>query len=431
MKHEPAFTVREGSSSVLAYKYGKPPYGTDKKADRSARYCLAWYRFQGDTLQRETKTGERAARDRAREIAIDLANDRSQTTTLSGGDREIYLRSTKLLEPFRIPLHAAVEEWAAARSILGDVSIIEAANIVVRSARTSRAIPSSKDILEEMLAELADHHRSDRHIDALRADLEPYVAAHPRIETARAPEIIVYLRAVTANVGPRRRDNIRDAIVQHSRFARKRGYLAEDRQSEAEKVGKIKAGHDVKTWTPGEAALLLEHVSPHWLPWMALGLFAGMRTSEILRIHWSSVKFGQGVIAVSRKVARKIRVSRLVPISPNLTAWLLPYRDRVGQIYPGNFKTNENLKGDEMARLFKITGLDRRDNANRHSYGSYRLAVVKNFEQVSVEMGNSPRKVREDYNDPKPEAEGLEYFKLMPPADSSNVVPMPLPLEFR
>src|SRR5205085_8131370 len=159
--------------------------------------------------------------------------------------------------------------------------------------------------------------------------------------------------------------------------------------------------------------------------------FAGMRTSEILRIHWSSVKFGQGVIAVSRKVARKIRVSRLVPISPNLTAWLLPYRDRVGQIYPGNFKTNENLNGDEMARLFKITGLDRRDNANRHSYGSYRLAVVKNFEQVSVEMGNSPRKVREDYNDPKPEAEGLEYFKLMPPADSSNVVPMPLPLEFR
>jgi len=56
---------------------------------------------------------------------------------------------------------------------------------------------------------------------------------------------------------------------------------------------------------------------------MALGMFAGLRASEILRLDWSMIKFDQGAITVPRRVARKVRASQLVPIERNLMAGLV------------------------------------------------------------------------------------------------------------
>jgi integrase len=296
--------------------------------------------------------------------------------------------------------------------------------------------PKSSDVLAELLGELHDLDRSTRHVNGLKWDLSPFCAEFPRIRKCREREISAWLR--NRSVGPRRRDNLRDSIVELFRFAHRREYLRGFGPSEAEKVRKIKPGHDVVTWSPLEAELLLANVSPKWMPCLVLGLFAGLRKSEILRLDWSAFKWdlldrnaqSAPVIAVTRKIARKIRVDRLVPIGQNLLKWLAPYRDRVGPLYPGNFKTNENSCCRETARLRRATGLPRKDNANRHSFGTYRLAITKNYEQVALEMGNSARKVRENYNDPKPEPEAVRYFELAPP-ELEKVVPMSLALEFR
>ena len=53
--------------------------------------------------------------------------------------------------------------------------------------------------------------------------------------------------------------------------------------------------------------------------------------------------------------------------------------------------------------------------------GNYQQAA-KSYDQVALEMGNSPRKVREDYNDPKPETEGIAYFALVPPQEKSGII---------
>jgi len=301
---------------------------------------------------------------------------------------------------------------------------------MIRQWFERRRISSSEEILDEMLGELADLNRSYRHIYGLRNSLTPFIRRFPHLEKVRHSDVVEYLREISQRVGPRRRDNILAAIVQYSRFARRHDHLPEDRRSAAEKVWRIKPSHDIETWTPPEAALILEYVSRDWLPSVALGLFAGLRPSEILRLDWNAIKFDEGEIRVSARVARKIRISRVVPIQPNLAAWLEPYRDRVGPLYPGNFKTNENAHSREMARIRRLTGLPRKDNALRHSYGSYRLAVIKNRPQLAEEMGNSPRMIRENYNDPKSEREGAAYFALAP-AIFENVVPMPLALEFR
>lgn len=127
-----------------------------------------------------------------------------------------------------------------------------------------QSTPAATVILEEMINELRDLRRSNRHINALHGDLAGFIALNPHIEQWKAQQITEYLRGL--EVGPRRRDNVRDALVQLSRFARRQNYLPEDRRSEAEKIRKIKPGHDVVTWTPAEAQLLLEHADPRWIP---------------------------------------------------------------------------------------------------------------------------------------------------------------------
>jgi hypothetical protein len=109
----PAFIVRQGSSIVRAYRSG------------GDRYCLAYYRFKGDKLQRKTKTGERAARALAHDIALALANGRAQVLELTHADRESFLYAKNLLA--NTPLAVAIEEWHQAKQLLPlGVSLIKA-----------------------------------------------------------------------------------------------------------------------------------------------------------------------------------------------------------------------------------------------------------------------------------------------------------------
>jgi integrase len=441
MMHAPAFTIREGSSSVVAYKYGK---GSNKTAE----YCLSWYPRAGAKRKRESKTGERAARDRAREIAIALANDCSEVLELTGANRATFLHVDARAREIGLPLSDLVEQAVAAKKLIGTHSLVEAANFFERGFIIRKSCPATPLILAELLNSY-DKPRSYRYVNQLRRDLNKFAGAFPDLSPLSAPEqkIRVWLRDL--GLGPRRRDNVRDAVVRLSRFARSKNYLAEDRKSEAEKIQRIWEGSEVETFSPEETATLLEHISPRWKPWLLLGAYAGLRTTEIFRLDWAQVKLDQRVIAVKRPIAKKIRISRLAPITDNLLAWLEPYRTATGRLiatpkrkqrkqsptkttqsYP-NEKTLERALEREIKRLEVATGIKWKHNGLRHSFGSNRLAIVKSYTQVAIEMGNSEDRVRENYNDPKSEAEGVLYFSHTPPEAIHNVVPMALPLEYR
>jgi len=73
---------------------------------------------------------------------------------------------------------------------------------------------------------------------------------------------------------------------------------------------------------------------------------------------------------------------------------------------------------DEIKRLgdklFK-TGWPK--DSLRHSYGSYRNAVVRSLEQVAEEMGTSVAMLHRHYHNPKAEAEGVEWFSIRAACD--------------
>src|SRR5947199_118661 len=81
-----------------------------------------------------------------------------------------------------------------------------------------------------------------------------FAAAVPDLAAASDEVLRNYLRELRTRkgrpVGPRRRDNVRDAFVRLFRFARDREYLAHDRTSAAEKIERLNPGAEIATFTP-------------------------------------------------------------------------------------------------------------------------------------------------------------------------------------
>jgi hypothetical protein len=70
--------------------------------------------------------------------------------------------------------------------------------------------------------------------------------------------------------------------------------------------------------------------------------------------------------------------------------WLSPYRNRTGPIFDRDFRK-------PLARVCKAARVTYKRNALRHSFGAYRMEMVKNAGQVALEMGNSAAIVMKHY----------------------------------
>ena len=423
-RSKPVYTARALNVRV-------PVYAFSARGKIGKRYCVAYRKVAGEPLKRETFSVRKKAEDRADEMAVAIANGQADVLELTTADRDSWLLCVRGAEKMGMRPHMAIEELSSIKAALGTIPPMEAVNFYLSgTTKKSKGAPTSA-IIERLILRLRDERRDEKkYIKPLEKDLVRFAESFPDLALASEEQLRKYLAGLKSRegdpVGPRRRDNVRDALVSLFRFAREKEFLPLDQVTVAEKINRISNGGDVTTYSPAELVHLLEHCPDKWLPWLAIGSFAGLRTSEIFRLTWSDVKFDQKVIAVRRSIARKIRISRIVPISENLLDWLRPWRTAVGHLYPHkSWRALEDQHSRFLAKLRKATGLVTPTNACRHSFGSHRLALLQSFDKVAVEMGNSPAKVREDYNDPKSEEEGKTYFGIFR-LGPKNVISLPL-----
>jgi hypothetical protein len=113
-------------------------------------------------------------------------------------------------------------------------------------------------------------------------------------------------------------------------------------------------------------------------------------------------------IIMLRADQAKTASRRIVPISDNMAAWLLPL-SRSGKVI-----TNRKIPIVTTA-LSKKLGIAWPHNGLRHSYISYRLAVAKDAAKVALEAGNSPDIIFKHYRELVTEQEANEWFSIMPP----------------
>jgi len=199
-------------------------------------------------------------------------------------------------------------------------------------------------------------------------------------------------------------------------FAVKRGYATDNPAKQTDKA-KEPSG-DVGILSISEAAQLLECATPEVLPYIALGLFAGLRRAEIQRLDWSEIDFGSGLIKVKAEKSKTAQ-KRFVAIQPNLKEWLLPVRKHRGRIASENSEFRKQLDNARAA-----AGITRwPDNALRHSFASYHLAHFKNAAATAIECGHHDSRITyRHYRELVSPKEAERFWNIKPRPQPSNVV---------
>ena len=154
--------------------------------------------------------------------------------------------------------------------------------------------------------------------------------------------------------------------------------------------------------------LLAESKDDELLAYHAIGVFAGLRPSELKKIQWGRhVNFAKGLIELDSSIT-KTGQRRLVPILPNLRAWLEPIAKPFGTpVIAGNLRVR-------CWAAWKRAGIAWTENVMRHSFVSYRLADVQNAAQVAEEAGHSVTVLRKHYRELVMPEDAKRYFAIFP-----------------
>src|SRR5208282_423189 len=95
-----------------------------------------------------------------------------------------------------------------------------------------------------------------------------------------------------------------------------------------------------------------------------------------------------------------------VPIQPNLKAWLSLYRRETGRVI---FSRRRFREAYRKAGFMKWP-----QDVMRHSFGTYRLPILKSAEELALEMGNSPDVIFGHYRRVTDAVTAAAYFKIRP-----------------
>lgn len=176
-----------------------------------------------------------------------------------------------------------------------------------------------------------------------------------------------------------------------------------------------------EVYTPEEAAALLNAAKesyPDYLPFVAIGLFSGIRVFEILRLRWADVHLADSMIDLPA-IATKRKRRRSVPIEPVLKTWL---RQAEAQIAPSPQNplvpspSYNALVRAAIRPLAEKAGVEWKQNAMRHSYASYWLAFHGDLSRLSLQLGHSGSLeiLHRYYHRSVPKQESVRYWKLTP-----------------
>lgn len=404
----PVQIIKGKTSSIPIYDAG------------GGRFIAAYY-AEGKRRLVKFKSLE-AAKAGAKEIIQTLTTGVAHVATFTPKETASINDAVDILTPLEISLTEAVRQFAEAHKILRGGSIVSAAQFYAKHLeeenRRGALTPITFPELTTKFLDSIKGTKSNRYIIDLKTKLKKASGVFKgQIRSIRADDIDQWLSGMKKASG-RTKNNYRMALLTLFSYARDKKHLPRGEKTEAEFATRFDdKGGDIGIYTPEQFRALLENIEDRFVPFIALGGFAGLRTIEILRLEWKDVWFDKGVIEVGKDKA-KTATRRLAPIVPALEAWLKP-RAKTGPILPGirdEFHFTKLFK-DATSKLLDSQGerlVTLVHNGLRHSFCSYRLAVTKSAAQVSLEAGNSPKMLFENYRELVTEKAAQEYFGILP-----------------
>jgi len=405
--------LREGSCVVRIYTSSQVKNGTTYRTHFLVNE-------EGGVRQRKGFADLEDAKAEAQLLLTRLVNGKTKANDMSAVDLQSAALAIAEVAPLNMTLVEAVKEYRMAKDRLGSKGTLrEAVDFFLKHGNPELPVKNVPEIRDEILIAKKADGLSEAYIRDLKLRLKKFSEAFPGpVAEIDTKQIEAWLRGLKS--GPKNRNNYASAVTTLFNFAKRSGYLAKDRATMAEDLSRARdVRGETEIYTVDEVKTLLKRVHqfrPEYLPYLAIGVFAGIRPAEILRLDWKEVDFESGLIEV-KAVNAKTAGRRHIPISANLRAWLEPHRKSTGpvcsepnvQVLLKN--TVEPLMEDD-GRL--EPGVNWKSNALRHSYGSYRLPVLKSASELALEMGNSPAMIFRHYRELVKPAEAAKFWEIMP-----------------
>jgi len=245
-------------------------------------------------------------------------------------------------------------------------------------------------------------------------------AFHVEVGAVEPKLLAGYLAALP--LSERSKANHRANIGFFNRWLVMRGYLAKgtDWLDGVQKYTKRYLG-EISIYSAEEMRRLIAAADDTILPMIVLGGFAGLRHAEIARLDWQEIDLDEGFIELQAHKS-KTDLRRIVPLKPNLKAFLLPLAKKSGKVITLSHPSIA------LAKTAKATGnaaqgiepLAWKHNALRHTYISARVAECADVPRVADEAGNSPQVIRSNYLKRMRPAAAAEWFAIAPEPKSGQ-----------
>lgn len=348
------------------------------------------------------------ARSEAAAKATQLARGDVDAMQLNGKDRLSYGRALDAVRPFGIELDAAAIEYAEARKVLGGFSLAEAARFYMKHHGKGIAGKNVADAVKDFKEAKKDAGRSDLYLKDIEYRLGGFAKVfHCEVRHLTQQDVAEFMAGL--KLAPRSFNNHALILKTFFKFCQSRGWLSRDTDLLATIERRSEKDSAIEIFTPDELKKFMKVAPARVATCIAIQAFAGVRTAELFRLEWKDVERRAGHIEISAGVA-KTASRRLIPISDNLATWLAdaPRVEGNPRIWP----VVGSEYYEQLAKVATDAGLEWKANALRHSFISYRLAILKDVAAVALEAGNSPKMVFAHYRELCTEDEAKAWFGI-------------------
>lgn len=418
-------TVKNGNSIVKIYHSKNGGYEEFKVS----------YYFQGKR-KLETFSSFTKARKRAGEINDSVNSGDTESLLLTPSERTEYTQAKERLQPLGISLSVAALNFVEAQKILGSVPLLKAAQYYLQKHPTNLAQRTVTEAVAEFLALKKQKGVGERHLYKLTLFFSGRQAGRKRnlkakgsglafAEAFNCPlpsisglEVSKFLDSLC--LCPHEYNNRVSFLRDFFAFARKKNYVPLDwGELEALEARKVQ-DWEIGIYSPTEIALILSAAEDHRMRTvLAICAFSGMRTAEATRLDWAQIGAAGGDFIEVKGRISKTRQRRLIPLTPNLKAWLTPYLKLQGPVWPLTLKSFATMKGRVLRSIPFFTP---KANGLRHSYISYRMAQTSNAASVSLEAGNTPEIIFRHYRQLVSPEQAEKWFAVMPREASEKII---------
>lgn len=381
-RSDPHEIVRAGTVAIPIY--------------RTAKGFTAKWTFGGEK-RRADRVRLPELRDEMKRVAASIANGDADTSEAAlRRDLEYYRQLEQRLGG--TPLHVAVDAYLAAH-------------------RTHAMVPAKvEDLIPLILRSKRESGLSSGYLHGLKTHLEAFRKRFGtmQIHEVQADAIREWLVGLEGE--KRYQKNVRGSVVTFFCWARDdQRALPLNSKTEAELVAQITVKRKkALIYSPEEMRRMLAVAPKEVMPLLVLGGFCGIRMSEITGeqtdnapMQVEAILWDFDHVRVSeQKVASK--GDRLVPLPKAAKEWLLDLKEETGPVW------KRHRYQYHLTEAARKAGVVYRRNGFRKSWITYRMAIVKNANQVADEAGNSPGEIYRSYRRPELAHVAEEWFSIFP-----------------